>query len=162
MLHNPPLPTSLQQGYHEESHHDDRYSFLQASLQAQPQCSATNTAVNICSWPGPDLHAQNIQYSEYDNGYTEDGQGFYLPQDAPGYTQFPHGRSPSLPGPPKTGRSNASGGYRQPFLHNRHPVKSKPSYADQAHHLKASRRYEPSVEPLPKKWKIHDIIDHTP
>ena len=52
-LRNTHLPSQHNQDYHEESHHDNRYTSLQAPLQVQHRRHATDVSVNVCSHPWP-------------------------------------------------------------------------------------------------------------
>jgi hypothetical protein len=156
-LRNVPLATRHQQGYHEGSYPNERYASLQAPVHAH-QRHATDADLNIRSRASTGVHTRNIHYHEYDDRPV--GDGHYLPREILADTLIPSRRSP---GPAETGRSNNGRGYHQPLAHDRRDLlKSQPSHVNQAHRLTVSRQREHSVEPLPKKRKIHDTDDRTP
>jgi hypothetical protein len=159
-LRNTRLPSHHDRDYHEEPHRNDRYMSLQAPLQVQHRRHATDVGVDVHSHHMA-THTQNACYQEYhtSDGYVEK-RGYYLPQDTPENTRVPH-HEPHLPRPKETRHAGASQGHHhQPLPHRL--VESQPSHVNEAHHLNLARQREHSVEPPPKKRKIHDIDNHIP
>lgn len=158
-FHNAPLPIH----YHkqEESQHNDRFASFQAPLHAQPQCHIADSNIKVHSGMGSgDL---DICYQEYNSWHPEDtGNTIGLQQHAPSDMHIQ-----CCPLPPTQEHSDSgSHGYCQLLPQGRHPaVQAQHNYIapqNTLDHCKASQIWEPSIEPPPKKHKIHDIDNQTP
>jgi hypothetical protein len=136
----------------------------QAPVQAQPQRQAADLDVNVRHRVGS--RAQDIHDHEYDDWYAEDGrQGYDPPQQAQA-DALPRHPSSLRPRPTQVAEHSDNGNHRQPLPHGgRDTVESQHSHVPHPNHPyshKTSRKRDLSVEPPPKKRKIHDIDNHTP